>query len=95
MRNWGNTLKLIGECILERLNRIRKEMVTRLNAIGALLALYALPNPVISDKVLGFVPEDHRALAGILLPVFWFWLVQKGKEVDRNRVIEQAKEGKV
>lgn len=95
MRDWGNTFKAIGVCFLERLNRIRKEMVTRLNAIGALLALYALANPVISDKVLGFVPEQHRALAGVLLPVFWFWLVQKGKEVDRKKVIEQAKQGEL
>lgn len=75
---------------LQRLNRIRREFVSWLNGIGAVIALYALANPVVSDKLLGFIPEDYREIAAIALPVAWFWLVQKGKEVDRQRTIAQT-----
>jgi hypothetical protein len=88
-------IREMADCVLQRLKRIQKEIVTRLNAIGALIALYALANPVISDSVLGFLPEPYRPVASVLLPIFWFWIVQKGKEIDRDRVIEKVKEGEI
>ena len=86
-------LKDIWANIWQRLNRIRKELVTQLNAIGALLALYALANHDVHEKLLGFVPEEHRKLAAIILPIAWFWLVQKGKEIDKARTITAVRLG--
>lgn len=84
-------LQIFGGDLLRRLNRIRKEMVTRLNAIGMLVALYALANPEVSDKILGFVPEGQRPIAAVVFPLIWFWLVQKGKEVDKAKTVEKAR----
>lgn len=73
-------------CALQRLRYTWKQVVTWLNGIGSLVALYALQNPVISDKLLGFIPAGHyRDIAAVALPVAWFWVVQKGKEIDRLR----------
>lgn len=78
--------------LVDRLNKLRKEMVTRLNMLGALLALYALANPTINEKVLGFIPEGGlRETASILLPIAWFWLVQKGKEIDKAKTLRDAR----
>lgn len=78
--------------LLARFNRIRKEVVTKLNAIGALLALYALSNPDINESVLGSLPSDFQKVATVLLPLAWFWLVQKGKEIDKAKTVARTEE---
>lgn len=78
--------------ILARFNRIRTEVVTKLNAIGALLALYALSNPSINESVLGFLPSDFQKIATVLLPLLWFMLVQKGKEIDKAKTVAVTEE---
>ena len=76
----------IALCLLERLKAAYRSIVTWLNSIGALIAAYALQNQVISDRVLFFIPEGPaRDAASVILPIVWFWIVQKGKKIDEKR----------
>lgn len=78
-------LAAIARCALGRVRQAYREIITWLNSIGALLALYALANPSSVQQFISAVPEPYRQIAAIALPIGWFWLVQKGKEIDKKR----------
>lgn len=79
-------MKEIVRRVIARVRAAYREVITWLNSGASLVALYALQNPVISDKVLFFVPDGAlRQLAAVVLPIIWFWVVQKGKEIDKQR----------
>jgi hypothetical protein len=77
--------------MLQRLSQAFGQIVTRFNALFTVLALYAMAHHDVHEKLLPFVPEDYRQIAGVILPIAFFWLAQKGKEVDRARTIAQAR----
>lgn len=76
----------VTRCLLDRVRCAYRSIITWLNSLGALVAAYALQNPVISDRVLFFIPEGPmRDAASVILPIAWFWIVQKGKKIDEKR----------
>lgn len=79
-------LRLIAACLLQRVRDAYWYVMTWLNSAASLVCLYALQNPVISDRVLFFIPEGTaRDAASVILPLIWFWIVQKGKAIDEKR----------
>ena len=77
---------------LQRLRRAWAQVQTWFNGLFTLVALYALQNPVVSDRMLAFIPEGLlREAVAVLGPIAMFWLAQKGKEIDRQRTIVQAR----
>jgi hypothetical protein len=77
--------------LVQRFNRIRKEAITWLNGLFTVLALYVMAHHDVHEKLLPFIPEDYRSYASVALPVFMFWMAQKGKEIDKARTIAETR----
>jgi hypothetical protein len=78
-------MKRIILCLLGRVRAAYRSILTWLNSIGVLIALYALANPQSVQQIIDAIPQPYRQIAAIALPVAWFWLVQKGKAIDAKR----------
>jgi hypothetical protein len=80
-----------GLNLLQRIKQALREVITWLNGLFTLVALYALAHHDVHEKLLPFIPENYRSAASVLLPLATFWLVQKGKEIDKARTIAQSR----
>jgi hypothetical protein len=76
---------------LQRIRQALREVITWLNGLFTLIALYVMSNHDVNEKLLPFVPEDWRQVASVALPLLTFWIVQKGKEIDKARAAVQAR----
>lgn len=79
--------------IWERCCRWGKSIFGWLNGFGALLLGFALVNPdarALFADALAALPEPWRTVAGIILPLIWFAIVQKAKQREVKKAVERA-----
>lgn len=84
-------IKDVGINWFQQIRRAWTQLVTWVNGVFTLIALYVMSDQTIQAKFMPFVPEEHQAKAAILFPLITFWIVQKAKEIDRQRTIVQTR----
>jgi hypothetical protein len=85
------TVKDAGINWLQQFQRAWSQLLTWVNGVFTLVALYVMSDPTIHAKLLPFIPEEWRAVSAVALPMVTFWIVQKAKEIDRQRTIIQTR----
>lgn len=88
--------KQITDFSLNWLQRVKQAWtfaVTWVNGLFTLVALYVMSDPTIQARLMPFIPDEYKNLAGVILPIATFWVVQKAKEIDKARVIAQTRIG--